>query len=107
MAVGNDPEVAERVGLDPFHSRDWNATSPPYRLGFSPEDWPWRTRPAQRDIQSERAVETQPPNRQPADKRGESLCHSLRSVRKTPATSISIMRTMARVTPLSLFTDIH
>src|SRR5664279_4791246 len=45
--------------------------------------------------------------RQPADNRGESLCHSPRSVRKTPATSISIMRTMARVTRLSLFTDIH
>jgi hypothetical protein len=31
--------------------------------------------------------------------------HSLRLVGKTPATSISIMRTMARVTRLFLFTD--
>ncbi len=35
------------------------------------------------------------------NQRGESQCHTLMSERKTPATSISIMRTMARVSPLS------
>src|ERR1035438_4701573 len=90
MAVGNDPEVAERPAL-----------------GFSPEDC--RDEHARHNGSHNRIRPARPiaqpttTTRQPADNRGESLCHSPRSVRKTPATSISIMRTMARVTRLSLF----
>src|ERR1017187_7212566 len=62
MAVRNDPEVAEygagsvptvAIGTQP---------APPSVLGFSPEDWPWRTRPAQR---SHKRLRPASPNRLP------------------------------------------
>src|SRR5207249_229739 len=40
-------------------------------------------------------------------RKGESECHTLLSERKTPATSISTMRTTAPVSRLSLSTDIR
>src|ERR1019366_1628003 len=80
MAVGNGPEVAEcgagsvptvAIGTQP---------APPYPLGFYPEDWPWRTRPAPRITQSDKAGETQPPSRQTSSPNQQTIEENLYAI---------------------------
>src|ERR1035438_6795253 len=80
MAVGNDPEVAEpRAGSVPTVAIG-TQPAPPYPLGFSPGDWPWRTRPAQRVTQSARAGETHPPNRQTSSPNQQTIEENLYAI---------------------------
>jgi hypothetical protein len=82
--------------------------APHYPLGFDPEDWLWRTRPAQPDTQSERTVDTQPPHRQPSSPNRQTSEENLYAIRygwygKLRQHRSLYMRTMARVTRLFLF----
>src|ERR1039458_1355488 len=81
MAVGNDPEVAERGAGSVPTVAIGTQPAPPYPLGFSPEDWPWPTRPRQPVTQSAKAGETQPPNRQPSSPNRQTNEENLYAIR--------------------------